>query len=256
MSRPDLPTPPRAVGSTELADGRRIGWAEFGDPDGDPVLWFPGTPGARSQIPHDLDAEAAARRLRIVTIERPGTGDSTDHLYDAVDRLRARRGGRRRRPGHRPVRGRRTVRRRPVRAGLRARAARPDDRRRGAGRGGPHPRCGHRHQLHAGAARHRRAARSDPATRRQGASASVFRVLGPYGRTVHRPVLPVRAGRPIRDARQARHQEPTRRRPRRRRATAPTSSRRSRTSSCSGGTGASSWATSPSRSRSGAAPAT
>jgi pimeloyl-ACP methyl ester carboxylesterase len=84
MSRPELPTPPRISGATALDDGREIGWAEFGDPDGDPVLWFHGSPGARNQIPHDLDAEAGARRLRIITVERPGMGDSTDHQYDAI----------------------------------------------------------------------------------------------------------------------------------------------------------------------------
>jgi pimeloyl-ACP methyl ester carboxylesterase len=84
MSRPELPTPPRATGTTTLPDGRQMGWAQFGDLDGDAVLWFPGSPGARCQIPHDLDAEAAARRLRIITIERPGMGDSTDHQYDKV----------------------------------------------------------------------------------------------------------------------------------------------------------------------------
>ena len=30
--------------------------AEYGDPDGDPVLWFHGTPGARKQIPPDVPA--------------------------------------------------------------------------------------------------------------------------------------------------------------------------------------------------------
>lgn len=81
---PVMPTPPHAVGSSPLPDGRRMGWASFGDPKGDPVLWFHGTPGARCQIPGDLDAEAKARRLRVIGIERPGTGDSSDHQYGAV----------------------------------------------------------------------------------------------------------------------------------------------------------------------------
>ncbi len=84
MSRPEFPSPPHAVGSTRLGDGRDIGWATFGDPSGDAVLWFHGSPGARCQVPHDLDAEARARRLRIISIERPGTGDSTKHFYDKV----------------------------------------------------------------------------------------------------------------------------------------------------------------------------
>jgi pimeloyl-ACP methyl ester carboxylesterase len=61
-----------------------MGWAAFGDPTGDPVLWFHGTPGARCQVPSDLDDEARARRLRVIGIERPGTGESTEHHYDQV----------------------------------------------------------------------------------------------------------------------------------------------------------------------------
>ena len=56
MTRPQFPLQPRATGTTRLRDGRHLGWAEFGDPDGDAVLWFHGSPGARSQVPHDLDA--------------------------------------------------------------------------------------------------------------------------------------------------------------------------------------------------------
>lgn len=81
---PVMPTPPHAVGETLLPDGRQMGWAAFGDPSGDPVLWFHGTPGARCQVPSDLDAEAKARRLRVIGIERPGTGSSTGHLYEQV----------------------------------------------------------------------------------------------------------------------------------------------------------------------------
>lgn len=84
MQEPVMPTPPHAVGSSPLPDGRRMGWAAFGDPKGDPVLWFHGTPGARCQVPADLDAEAKARRLRVIGIERPGTGDSTTHRYHQV----------------------------------------------------------------------------------------------------------------------------------------------------------------------------
>jgi pimeloyl-ACP methyl ester carboxylesterase len=61
-----------------------MAWAEFGDPDGDPVLWFHGTPGARCQVPSDIGEQAALHRLRIIAIERPGTGDSSPHLYPNI----------------------------------------------------------------------------------------------------------------------------------------------------------------------------
>lgn len=56
----------------------------YGDPDGDTVFWFHGTPGARHQLPHDAGDLAMERGLRIVTVERPGTGNSTEHRYDRI----------------------------------------------------------------------------------------------------------------------------------------------------------------------------
>ena len=41
---------PRAEGQFHLSDGRRLGYAEFGDPAGPVVLWFHGTLGARRQF--------------------------------------------------------------------------------------------------------------------------------------------------------------------------------------------------------------
>lgn len=67
-----------------LADGRELGWAEYGDPCGRPVLWFHGTPGARRQVPPDAGRAAAERGLRLISVERPGAGWSTPHLYTAV----------------------------------------------------------------------------------------------------------------------------------------------------------------------------
>jgi pimeloyl-ACP methyl ester carboxylesterase len=75
------PQPPAVEGRIVLADGRRLGFAEFGVPTGTPVFWFHGTPGARRQIPPA--ARAAARRLsvRLIGVDRPGVGESTPHLY-------------------------------------------------------------------------------------------------------------------------------------------------------------------------------
>ncbi len=75
---------PRRVGEVELHDGRRLGWAEYGHPDGDPVLWFHGTPGGRFQIPPMVDEVALRSGFRVVTLERPGTGRSTDHRYHRI----------------------------------------------------------------------------------------------------------------------------------------------------------------------------
>jgi pimeloyl-ACP methyl ester carboxylesterase len=72
---------PISEGRIELPDGRTLGYAEFGDPEGDTLLWFHGTPGARLQVPPGLGPEAAARGFRVFTIERPGNGESTPHLY-------------------------------------------------------------------------------------------------------------------------------------------------------------------------------
>jgi pimeloyl-ACP methyl ester carboxylesterase len=78
------PPEPRSLGETEVADGRVLGWASFGHPDGDPVLWFHGTPGARRQIPPTVDEVALQRGFTVVAVERPGSGRSTDHRYHRV----------------------------------------------------------------------------------------------------------------------------------------------------------------------------
>lgn len=85
-AHPDAPVvvAPRREGVVVLASGRGLGYAEFGDLDGRPVLWFHGTPGARRQVPPDLDAEARARGFRVIGIDRPGTGLSTPYHYERV----------------------------------------------------------------------------------------------------------------------------------------------------------------------------
>ncbi|MCJ7652846.1 MAG: alpha/beta fold hydrolase, partial [Actinobacteria bacterium] len=56
-----------------LADGRRIGYAEFGDAQGLPVLAIHGTPGSRFMFALTHEG-ARARGLRIIAPERPGYG--------------------------------------------------------------------------------------------------------------------------------------------------------------------------------------
>ena len=75
---------PRAEGRFYLPDGRRLGFAEFGDPSGDPVLWFHGTPGGRRLFP--LLGRRAAEKLglRVVVLGRPGSGLSDPHPYVSV----------------------------------------------------------------------------------------------------------------------------------------------------------------------------
>lgn len=77
-------TEPRAEGRLYLPDGRRLGYAEYGDPSGAVVLWFHGTPGGRRQFP--LLGRRAAEKLglRVVVVERPGAGLSDSHRYGSV----------------------------------------------------------------------------------------------------------------------------------------------------------------------------
>lgn len=75
---------PKLEGTVEVADGRRLGFAEFGDPQGKPIFWLHGTPGARRQIPPEARVFAAENNIRLLGVDRPGIGSSTPHRYDRV----------------------------------------------------------------------------------------------------------------------------------------------------------------------------
>ena len=77
-------TAPRLEGTVRVRDGRKLGIAEFGTPDGQPIVWLHGTPGARRQIPEEARKLADARGLRIIGIDRPGVGLSTAHQYEDI----------------------------------------------------------------------------------------------------------------------------------------------------------------------------
>ena len=64
---------PRREGSAVTAGGRAVGFAEWGDPDGRPVVAFHGGPGSRLMA---VGCEELADELglRIVILERPGFG--------------------------------------------------------------------------------------------------------------------------------------------------------------------------------------
>ena len=66
-----------------LADGRRIGFAEYGDRLGLPVLAIHGTPGSRFMFAL-TDKAARKRRLRVIAPERPGYGLSDYRRQDSL----------------------------------------------------------------------------------------------------------------------------------------------------------------------------
>src|SRR5688572_8641475 len=69
-----------------LADGRHIGCAEYGDPDGLPVLALHGTPGSRLMFAL-TDAAARDKGVRLIAPERPGYGLS--HVKQAASLAQA-----------------------------------------------------------------------------------------------------------------------------------------------------------------------
>ena len=62
--------------TARLADGRLLGYAEYGDPDGAPLFYFHGWPSSRVEaVLYDEPARAAG--VRVISIDRPGIGLST-----------------------------------------------------------------------------------------------------------------------------------------------------------------------------------
>jgi pimeloyl-ACP methyl ester carboxylesterase len=80
---------PDREGELRLPDGRRVTFAEFGAPDGRPVLLLHGNPGSRLACP-DLPTTRDLG-VRLVTVDRPGFGGSDPaamhRLTDVADDL-------------------------------------------------------------------------------------------------------------------------------------------------------------------------
>jgi len=74
---PDLTTvAPKTDNRLRLRDGRILGYAEYGDPDGAPAFFFHGMPGSR--LAGAAGHEAAVRHgVRVISPDRPGYGLST-----------------------------------------------------------------------------------------------------------------------------------------------------------------------------------
>lgn len=74
---------PREDLTVKLPDGRLLGYAEYGDPAGVPVLGFHGMPGSRFmfQLTHPVGVELG---LRLLAVERPGFGLSTRHPHRSL----------------------------------------------------------------------------------------------------------------------------------------------------------------------------
>jgi pimeloyl-ACP methyl ester carboxylesterase len=73
MSSTPLFRLPDIAHAVRLPDGRKLGYAEYGDPGGRPVFFFHGTPGSRlTLLPTDHAASTVG--LRVIAPERPGYG--------------------------------------------------------------------------------------------------------------------------------------------------------------------------------------
>lgn len=68
------PAPPTLDLTATAPDGRRLGVRQVGDPDGSPVVLCHPAPGSRALDPDP--AVTAAAGVRLITVDRPGYGDS------------------------------------------------------------------------------------------------------------------------------------------------------------------------------------
>jgi pimeloyl-ACP methyl ester carboxylesterase len=70
--------------SLTLPDGRSLGYAEWGDPDGSPVMVIHGTPGCRLNR-HPSNELMASTGARVITYDRAGYGISDRHRGRTVN---------------------------------------------------------------------------------------------------------------------------------------------------------------------------
>lgn len=68
-------SPPRTMRTIQLADGRSLAWAEYGDPDGAPLIFHHGIPSSR-EAAAVLAGAAGRNAVRLIAPDRPGFGYS------------------------------------------------------------------------------------------------------------------------------------------------------------------------------------
>ncbi len=67
-----------------LADGRRIGVAEYGSPGGVPVIYLHGLPASKLEA-RAFHHQADMAKCRIISVDRPGIGDSDAHVGRRIE---------------------------------------------------------------------------------------------------------------------------------------------------------------------------
>lgn len=67
----------------QLSDGRVLGYVEYGNPIGQPVFYFQGSPGSRLQA-KDFDEMASMQHYRLLSVDRPGMGLSTFNANHSI----------------------------------------------------------------------------------------------------------------------------------------------------------------------------
>ena len=74
-----------AVGETiDLPDGRRLGYHEFGDPNGTPLIYIHGTPDSGVTLSGFEDTLAKRLGVRWIAPDRPGIGQSTFYPHRKI----------------------------------------------------------------------------------------------------------------------------------------------------------------------------
>lgn len=68
----------------QLAEERRLSYAEYGPTSGTPVVFFHGTPGSR-RLGKLFEAEAQANGVRLLALDRPGYGRSSPRAHRTID---------------------------------------------------------------------------------------------------------------------------------------------------------------------------
>ncbi len=68
-----MPVLDSAIQQITLKDGRRLGYAEYGTPDGKPIFYFHGNPSSRLEG-WRLDEPAKHIKAHIISVDRPGMG--------------------------------------------------------------------------------------------------------------------------------------------------------------------------------------